>query len=554
MTDPLLQISSLTIAHRDSKKEQNLIQQLHLTLHKKEVLAVVGESGSGKTISSLSTMGLLPKPLQNIPSGEVMLNGEPLEIRSPELPVWQSIRGKRIAMIFQDPMSSLNPSMTVGKQVVEMMSTHQIHPTDQSRKKATIDWFRKVEIPHPETAFEKYPHEMSGGQKQRVMIAMAMAANPELIIADEPTTALDVTVQKSILDLLKNLINQQGLSLIFISHDLDVVKNFADRIMVMLKGEVVEEGTVDQVINHPKHAYTKALIACKPPIQSRPYPLPTVADLTAEDLKSTKATEELKDNLSTEVILKVNDLQKRYTTSTNWLGKPTAHFTAVNGISFQLFKGETLGLVGESGCGKSTVGKLLTGLLIGDAGEILFKEQPLKPNRTKEERRWVQMIFQDPFSSLNPRITAGESIVEVMKVHGIQHTSHKDATVKLLEEVGLSASDFSKYPHQFSGGQRQRLVIARTLAMEPEVIICDESVSALDVSVQAQVLNLLNQLKMERNLSYVFISHDLSVVRYMSDRIMVMKEGSIVEKGSRDDLFLRPQHTYTKKLLSSIMD
>jgi len=552
----LLEVDSISIAFRDADSAQikEVVKNISFELQSGEVLAIVGESGSGKTVSTMAAMGLLPAKNTIISSGKITLNGEDLPIKEPQLKQWQEIRGKQIAMVFQDPMSSLNPSIQCGEQIMEMMRNHEIGKDEASRKQKALDLIKEVQLPLPSSTFRKYPHELSGGQKQRVMIAMAIAANPQIIIADEPTTALDVTVQKSVLSLLQKLIKERGAAMIFISHDLDVVKDVAHKILVMYKGEVVEVGSTAEIIGKPKHSYTKGLINCKPPHSGKSFPLPTIKDFMGG---KTFSSSEIADVTRQKELIRLNGISKDYPTKKTLFGKVSSSFTAVNKVCFSIMEGETLGLVGESGCGKSSIGKILSGLAEPSAGSMTYLGKPLDYKNRKEAliaRKSIQMIFQDPFSSLNPRIQIGEAIVESMKLHQANKSKNElqSATEALLEEVGLSASDFNRYPHSFSGGQRQRIVIARTLAMEPKFIICDESVSALDVSVQAQVLNLLNELKQSRNLTYLFISHDLGVVRYMSNRIIVMKEGEVIEKGLADVVFNRPNHPYTKELIASI--
>lgn len=552
----VLEVKSISIGFRDadSTEIKEVVRNMSFQLKQGEILAIVGESGSGKTVSTVASMGLLPSQNTVISSGEILLNGNQLPIHDGTLTSWQAIRGKEIAMVFQDPMSSLNPSIRCGEQIVEMMRVHEVEKDEPSRKQKALELIKEVQLPEPEISFNKYPHELSGGQKQRVMIAMAIAANPQVIIADEPTTALDVTVQKSVLKLLQKIISERGAAMIFISHDLDVVKDVADHILVMYQGNVVEIGTCADLIGKPKHAYTKGLLNCKPPHSGKPYPLPTISDFMSDTERQTTQLPTLQNSRE---LIKVNSISKTYPTSKNIFGKVTASFTAVNKVSFVVHEGETLGLVGESGCGKSTIGKLISGLTEATEGSVEYLGEHVNYENRKESlaaRKNIQMIFQDPFSSLNPRIQIGEAIMESMKMHHPKRSSSelKSNTISLLEEVGLSADDFNRFPHSFSGGQRQRIVIARTLAMEPKFIICDESVSALDVSVQAQVLNLINELKQRRYLTYLFISHDLGVVRYMSDRILVMKNGELIEQGTANQVFNHPAHPYTKELIDSI--
>ncbi len=520
-----------------------VIHEVSLSVGKGRVLGVVGESGSGKTVSSLACMGLLPIEISRIDRGRCIFDNR-IELLGNGFEGARSVRGSGIAMVFQEPMSSLNPAMRCGEQVAEMYrlhhraSKHEVH-------KAVVDRFTEVELPDPEGMIRRYPHELSGGQKQRVMIAMALAADPALIIADEPTTALDVTVQANILKLLKRLQRNRGLSMIFISHDLDVVARIADDVVVMWNGRVVEAGTVNAVLEHPQHAYTQGLLNCKPPIGGARVRLPTVAD-TLESRVPEPRTFSL--SVSEKPIIEVRNVHKSFVTKRNVFGKPTRLFQAVRGVSFDVFKGETLGIVGESGCGKSTLSRIIMGLLVADNGEVRIhrERQSVAPA--------VQLVFQDPFSSLNPRITAVGCLIEALRVSGTARNTDeaRQKALALMHEVGLSDADANRYPHAFSGGQRQRLVIARSLCTEPEVLILDESVAALDISVQAQVLNLLNRLKEERRLTYLFISHDLRVVQYMSDRILVMFKGQIEELGTTASVIQNPQSPYTKQLLSSL--
>lgn len=547
--DSLICFRDVSIGFRDGHGVKIVVHNLNAKIHPGEVLSIVGESGSGKSVTSLASMGLLPQATAVIPNGTITFQNQELPIHDASNEDWYQLRGNDIAMIFQDPMSSLNPSIRVGDQVVEMMAQHQIHENDPSRKQKTLKLFEEVEIPEPEAAFNKFPHEMSGGQKQRVMIAMALAASPKLLIADEPTTALDVSVQKSVLELFRSIIDDRKLGLIFISHDLDVVKHVSDKIMVMYQGKVVEEGNATDIYNNPKHPYTKGLFACKPPKSGKPYPLLTVSDLLSGKQVAQSTIQKPDSN---KTILEAKDIHHAFVTKRNILGKVKESYQALQDISFNLYQGETLGLVGESGCGKSTLGKVICGLITPNSGILSLKGQNLNVHGAPEHRRAVQMIFQDPFSALNPRITVGKALTEVMQKHlKINSQECKLKAENLLKEVGLKSEDFHRYPHSFSGGQRQRIVIARTLAMDPEVVICDESVSALDVSVQAQILNLLNRLKMERGLTYLFISHDLGVVRYMSDRIMVMQKGRVVEVGDADRIIDEPQDSYTQRLVSA---
>ena len=549
ISDSLLCFGDVSIGFRDGVGLKTVVKGLSAEINPGEVLSIVGESGSGKSVSSLASMGLLPSTTAVISNGSISFQKIELPIRNASDETWCQIRGNEIAMIFQDPMSSLNPSIGVGKQVVEMMTQHQIHDSSASRKQHALNLFEEVEIQEAEKAFYKFPHEMSGGQKQRVMIAMALAASPKLLIADEPTTALDVSVQKSVLELFRKIIISRGLGMIFISHDLDVVRHISDKIIVMYQGEIVEKGDAETIYKNPQHPYTKGLFACKPPKNGRPYPLKTVADF----MNNNKIQQsQLQKATSKSIILSGNGINHAYITKRNILGKPVGSYQALKNINFHLFQGETLGLVGESGCGKSSLGKVICGLLSPDTGLLTFKGAVLNVDQNKEHRKAVQMIFQDPFSALNPRMPVGKALTEVMKKHcKLSAQERKEKAINSLIEVGLKREDYDKFPHSFSGGQRQRIVIARTLAMDPEIVICDESVSALDVSVQAQILNLLNRLKMKRGLTYIFISHDLGVIRYMSDRIMVMQKGQIVEIGDADEIIDQPKESYTCQLVNA---
>ncbi len=555
----MLHIENLHIAFKSRSEETSAVSGIDLTLKKGESIGLVGESGSGKSITALAIMGLLPRQAL-LRSGKIVFNNTNLlALSSKEMNLF---RGQQIAMIFQEPMTSLNPVMRCGKQVAESILRHQ-KVTSKEAKAQVISLFKQVNLPRPEQMLRSYPHELSGGQKQRVMIAMAIANNPSLLIADEPTTALDVTVQKEILELLDHLRKTKGMSLIFISHDLGVVSRVADRVAVMYKGSIVEQGLCSDVFIHPQHPYTKGLLACRPPLDARPEHLPVIEDFLhgTTELKSTK--EVLTRNpvdyqlKGLKPALDVTNLTKSYPVERNLLGKVTREIKAVDEVSFQVYPGETLGLVGESGCGKSTLGRAILQLIQPDEGTILFEGNDLthiSRQALKATRRNLNIVFQDPYSSLNPRMSIGEAIMEPMKVHKLFKNRKERLTkaAELLERVGLTAQQMNRFPHEFSGGQRQRIVIARALALQPRFIICDEAVSALDVSVQAKVLNLLNELKREFGFTYIFISHDLSVVKYMSDRIMVMKEGKIVEIGNADEIYYHPKSEYTGKLISSL--
>ncbi|GFD91383.1 MULTISPECIES: ABC transporter ATP-binding protein [Tenacibaculum] len=549
----MLQVKDLEISFKNSLP---IVQQVSFSLQKNKILGIVGESGSGKSISSLAILGLLPKTASI--RGEILFNKQSLLGFNEQ--DFQKIRGNQIAMIFQEPMSSLNPTLTCGVQVAEMLQQHT-QLSNQEIKEEVISLFSKVKLPRPETIYDSYPHQISGGQKQRVMIAMAIACKPQLLIADEPTTALDVTVQKEIILLLKELQQEFEMGIIFISHDLALVSEIADSVVVMHKGKIVEKGSANHVFLHPKESYTKALINSKPNTEKRLKTLPTVNDFINETINSTVYTNEERTAFHQTIynkppLLEIIDLHKDFISNASWFSKPTV-VKAVNDVSFKIYKGETLGLVGESGCGKTTLSRTILQLEKATSGSILYNGKDItKLSRKdfKKLRKEIQIIFQDPFSSLNPRITVGDAILEPMKVHNILNSNkeRKEYVCNLLEKVGLEATHFNRYPHEFSGGQRQRIGIARAIALQPKLIICDESVSALDVSVQAQVLNLLNQLKTEFNFTYIFISHDLSVVKYMADQLVVMNKGRIEEIADADEIYQHPKTKYTQTLIEAI--
>jgi len=562
----LLQIKNLKISFFRDGEWNDAVHGISFDVPKGKTLGIVGESGSGKSVSNLAVMRLLNEHYSKISADEITIDGKDiLHLSEDEM---HEIRGKRISMIFQEPMTSLNPVFQCGFQVAEAILAHE-NVTDEEARQRVISLFKKVLLPRPEAIYKSYPHELSGGQKQRVMIAMALACNPELLIADEPTTALDVTVQKEILRLLKQLQQTEHLSMIFISHDLGVVSQVSDNILVMHDGRVVECGEAQEVLSHPKDPYTKGLLACRPPMDFRLRRLPIVKEFldgtwsdTADFKSQLLVTQEdrksrLKDIYSHEPLLKVEHVKTWFPLKKGVFNRVYDHVKAVDDVSFEVYPGETLGLVGESGCGKTTLGRSILRLVEPSEGRIVFEDKDvmsLSGSDLREYRRQAQIVFQDPYSSLNPRIRIGDAIAEPMSVHGIEPDPkrRRDKVCELLTEVGLQPEHYQRYPHEFSGGQRQRICIARALAVRPKLIICDESVSALDVSVQAQVLNLLNRLKHDFGFTYVFISHDLSVVRFMSDRILVMYNGKPVELGDADEIFNNPKNDYTKKLINAI--
>ncbi|WP_016989769.1 ABC transporter ATP-binding protein [Flavobacterium sp. ACAM 123] len=558
MNKPLLSVQNLEISFKKEGIYSPVIRNISYDLQHNEILGIVGESGSGKSVSSLAIMGLLPANISRISAGTIVFDSKNVDqLSEKEL---QQLRGNQIAMIFQEPMSSLNPSLKCGYQVQEILLQHTSLSKAQT-KTETLLLFEKVKLPDPEILFNKYPHEISGGQKQRVMIAMAIACKPQLLIADEPTTALDVTVQKEIIQLLKDIQQETGMSIIFISHDLSLVSAIAHRVLVMYQGEIVEQGEVKQIFINPAHNYTKALIASRPSLDFRLKRLPTIQDFLEDTINDEVVTQEdrirFHDKLYDQIpILEVINVEKEYFSTAGFFGKKTG-FKAVNDVSFKLYEGETLGLVGESGCGKSTLGNAILQLDKATAGQIVYRGQDItKLGKTaiKKLRKEIQIIFQDPYSSLNPRIPVGKAIMEPMKVHRLHRDDkeRKAKTIEILERVGLGEAYFNRYPHEFSGGQRQRIGIARTIALQPKLIVCDESVSALDISVQAQVLNLLNELKENFGFTYIFISHDLAVVKYMSDQVLVMNKGKIEEIADADELYANPQKEYTKMLIEAI--
>ena len=562
----LLQIKNLKISFLRDGEWNEAVHGVSFEVPKGKTLGIVGESGSGKSVSNLAVMRLLNEKQSKITADEITLDGKDiLHLTENQM---HDIRGKRIAMIFQEPMTSLNPVFQCGFQVTEAILAHE-NVTEEEAKSRVISLFKKVMLPRPEAIYKSYPHELSGGQKQRVMIAMALACNPEVLIADEPTTALDVTVQKEILKLLKDLQQSEDLSMIFISHDLGVVSEVSDYIAVMHNGNIVEYGESQEILNNPQDPYTKGLLACRPPMDYRLKRLPIVKEFLdgtwkedADFKQQLIVTQEeraahLKEIYSREPILKVEHLKTWFPLKKGIFNRVYDHVKAVDDVSFEVYPGETLGLVGESGCGKTTLGRSILRLVEPSEGKIIFEGKDvmsLSGNDLREYRKYAQIVFQDPYSSLNPKMRIGDAIAEPMLVHGLEPDAKKrhDKVCELLTEVGLQPEHYQRYPHEFSGGQRQRICIARALAVHPKLIICDESVSALDVSVQAQVLNLLNRLKNDFGFTYIFISHDLSVVRFMSDRILVMYNGRPVELGDADEIFNNPKNDYTKKLINAI--
>ncbi len=547
----VLQVEHLRVEFVHDGEVNVAVKDVSFEVCRGRTLGIVGESGSGKSVSSLAVMGLLPKPPACRVTGSIRLfaDGQQEAVEHIEL-------GRHVSMIFQEPMTSLNPVHKCGEQVMEMLLAHEKVDKAEARRRV-IELFEEVMLPRPEKIFDSYPHEISGGQKQRVMIAMALICHPDLLIADEPTTALDVTVQKTILELLRTLQNKYQIGIIFITHDLGVIAQIADDVAVMYKGEIVEQGTAEQVLYHPQHPYTRGLLACRPPLDSRPHRLPTVQDFLEGNVPQEVQTPAVKREISATPLLRVRDLEVTYALKKNLFGKVMQELKAVDGLSFDVFRGETVGLVGESGCGKSTLGRAILQLIERSAGTVEYDGVSLDKLSFSEQkalRRKMQIVFQDPYSSLNPRITVGEAILEPLRSHHLldSDSQRRERVRELMHQVGLSEEWFNRYPHEFSGGQRQRVCIARALVLQPELVICDESVSALDVSVQAQVLNLLNDLKEHYGYTYIFITHDLSVVKFFSDRIMVMEKGRIVEEGPSDQLFANPQHPYTQRLLAAI--
>jgi peptide/nickel transport system ATP-binding protein len=580
MSTPILEVRDLSVEFTTEAGLVKAVQNLAFTLKPGETLGIVGESGSGKSTTSLTAMGLLPKSARV--TGEILFkspkstNGKPINLLTLNRSAMQKYRGAEISMVFQEPLTSLNPVYTCGSQVIEAIRLHEPVSHKEAYRR-TLSLFDEVKLPNPKQIINRYPHELSGGQMQRVMIAMAICCNPAILLADEPTTALDVTIQATIIDIMQELQDQRGMAIIFVTHDLGVIANIADSVIVMYQGKSVEYGAIQQIFTNPQHPYTKGLLACRPALNRRVNYLPTVSDfmevVTTPDgeevlrekqklttRERTVTNEELTQRLARlqqqSPLLCVQNLQVFFPLR-GLFGRTTNYVKAVNDVSFEVYPGETLGLVGESGCGKTTLGQSLIRLIEPTGGKVFFEERDISKLPEKQMRllrRDMQMIFQDPYGALDSRMTIAEAVMEPMRVHDIAPSAkqRRHRTADLLERVGLSSNFMGRYPHELSGGQRQRVCIARALALNPKLIICDESVSALDVSVQAQVLNLLKELQSEFNLTYIFISHDLSVVKFISDRIMVMNQGKIEEIGAAESVFNAPKREYTHQLIQAI--
>lgn len=561
----LLSIRHLSVQFGNKTEKHRAVKDISFDIKKGELVAIVGESGSGKSVTALSLLQLLPR--QSKVTGKAVFfqkNLHPFDLVHLSASVMHDTRGESISMIFQEPMTSLNPVFTCGYQVMEVIMLHQEVSKEVARQK-TIRLFESVRLPEPEKILGRYPHELSGGQKQRVMIAMAMSCNPTLLIADEPTTALDVTVQKTILELIKSLQQENDMGVIFITHDLGIVADIADKIVVMYKGEIVEQGDAREILLAPRHPYTKALLACRPAGQPKEKRLPVVSDfmglngvVVSNGNQQPGIQIPFTGNQDTDTtMLQVENLHVHFPVKKNLFGKPVRFLKAVDDVSFTVQHGDILGLVGESGCGKTTLGRAILNLIKPTSGKIILSGQDLTRARfslLRKMRKDIQVVFQDPYGSLNPRMTIGQAIMEPMKVHRVCKTKkeRKEKVMELLQKVNLEPKHFNRYPHQFSGGQRQRICIARALALNPSFIIFDEAVSSLDVSVQAQVLNLITDLKKEFGFTAIFISHDLAVVHYICNRILVMNQGKIVEEGTADQIYYRPENEYTKKLVNAI--
>lgn len=575
----ILEVKQLETQFSSGGKIVKAVDNISFHVRKGQVVGIVGESGSGKSVTSLSVMRLVPNPPGRVTNGEIFFkrkNGETADLLTLSDKQMRTVRGNEIAMIFQEPMTSLNPVFTCGNQVMEALQLH-LKLTEKQARKRTIELFNEVQLPNPEQVLKAYPHQLSGGQKQRIMIAMAISCNPSLLIADEPTTALDVTIQATVLKLMQRFQKEYNMGMMFITHDLGVIAEIADYVLVMYHGKIVEQGNVEDIFLNPQHPYTKGLLACRPRLDVKLRLLPTVVDFMEQSIygdieNSQKSVEEVSMGKAIteseikahnqklqaqEPIMKIENLKTYFPVEKNFFGKVLQYKKAVDDVSLCVYPGEVLGLVGESGCGKSTLGRSIMRLVEPISGKIYYKNQDiltLSNEELRNIRKEIQIIFQDPYSSLNPRISVGYAILEPMRVHNILSSDEerRERVFELLERVNLNKNFFNRYPHEFSGGQRQRICIARALALNPKFIICDESVSALDVSVQAQVLNLINELKAEYNFTCIFISHDLSVVKFMSDRIAVMNAGKIVELDEAENIYHNPKQEYTKKLINAI--